>query len=397
MRLKNPGETCAKGALAVFLSLALATGCNGQKGEDDDGASLGSGSGASSTGSTGSGASFGAGTGGITLGPDSGGSGGDPGTSACAAESSDAALEPVYLAFAFDVSGSMGKLDKPYHDPELKWKPVVAATEAFFESPASSGLSASLTFFPIGQEDGRCDMETYDTPDVAMTELPSTDFSDAITAITPQSANEWRGGTPTLAVVQGTLSFLQAQRATNPTAHYALVLVTDGYPNGCDDDVADVAAAVEAVSASIPTYVIGVKNPEGGPDAVTDLESIAVAGGTGSAFFIETGDPVATQTAFQTAINGIRAQTISCDVTIPAPPAGQEFDPNKVNVTFEDPSGAKSFTYDPECASADAWRYDDVAKPTKIELCATTCDGVQVAVNASLAVEFGCQRREIIR
>ncbi len=368
----------------------------GSDDEDDDG-------GGSSTVSTG-GSSSGSGgasgnTGGVSLGT---GLGGDSnmqgGNEACAAESSAASLQPVYLAFAFDVSGSMGKLDKPYHDPELKWEPVVAATEAFFQSEDSSGLSASLTFFPIDGEDGRCDAESYDAPDVPMTELPSTDFADAITAITPQSADQWRGGTPTLAVVEGTLTFLAAQKAANPNAHYALVLVTDGYPNGCDDDaIASVVDAVTAVKDEIPTYVIGVKNPEGGPDTVSDLTDIAVAGGTEKAYFIETGNAEATQAAFQTAINGIRDQSISCDVTIPEPPPGEEFDPTKVNVTFTDSAGDAQFSYDPDCSSDDAWRYDDADAPTKIELCAQTCEGVQLAMEASLQVEFGCERREVIR
>jgi hypothetical protein len=101
---------------------------------------------------------------------------GDPSCEATA--TGEARLEPVRLAFAFDVSGSMGKLDYPYHDPTLKWEPVVAATKAFFTDPASTGISASLTFFPIdADESERCDANSYDTPDVPMTALPSTAFS----------------------------------------------------------------------------------------------------------------------------------------------------------------------------------------------------------------------------
>src|SRR6188768_1406237 len=46
-----------------------------------------------------------------------GGGGGGP---VCETVSAAAELPPVYLAFAFDVSGSMGQLDQPrwWHDPE---------------------------------------------------------------------------------------------------------------------------------------------------------------------------------------------------------------------------------------------------------------------------------------
>ena len=54
-------------------------------------------------------------------------SAGAAGVESCASAHAEAELLPVYLAFAFDVSGSMGKGDKPWHDRTLKWDPVVAA------------------------------------------------------------------------------------------------------------------------------------------------------------------------------------------------------------------------------------------------------------------------------
>ncbi len=320
-----------------------------------------------------------------------GGSGGA--ASICAAEITEAQLRPVYLAFAFDVSGSMGKGDFAYHDRELKWDPVVAATQAFFESPTSVAISASLSFFPAASD--RCDHESYSSPDVPMTPLPSEDFAQAITAVTPQSADEWRGGTPTLAVVEGTLSFLAPLAAEDPSSIYALVLVTDGHPQSCgdDDDIDGVAAVVAATSEHIPTYVIGVENPPGGPDTVSDLHAIAAAGGTERAFLIETGDPDQTKRDFEGVIEDIRGRSVSCDITIPRPPSGQSFDPGKVNVTYEVASDERSFSYDQSCEHPDSWRYDDPSAPTTIQLCPDTCALAQGEVTATLLVEFGCESR----
>ena len=100
---------------------------------------------------------------------------------ACAKQTARATRQPVYLEFAFDVSGSMGKGDKPWHDRALKWEPVVAATKAFFEDARSEGFSAALTFFPA--DDDRCEQASYQAPDVTMQPLPSQAFGQALDAI----------------------------------------------------------------------------------------------------------------------------------------------------------------------------------------------------------------------
>src|SRR6185312_5549234 len=153
----------------------------------------------------------------------------DAGTG-CAKQTSRATRQPVYLEFAFDVSGSMGKGDKPWHDRKLKWEPVVAATKAFFEDAKSVGFSAALTFFPA--QDERCDRASYQAPDVGMQPLPSTKFGEALDAI---GMEDWRGGTPTLYVAQGIFDQIELEQKDHP-GRYALVLVTDGYPQDCDDN-----------------------------------------------------------------------------------------------------------------------------------------------------------------
>jgi hypothetical protein len=318
------------------------------------------------------------------------------GGAACAQVSTGVGLLPVHLAFAFDVSGSMGKGDEEWHDKALKWDPVVQATRSFFEQPQSSGIFASLTFFPAdGDEDERCDAHAYEQPDVPMTALPSTRFGTAIDAIEPESEDDWRGGTPTLFVMRGTRALVAAQRAEQ-AGNYAIVLVTDGYPQGCDDEddrvEAVVAEAEGAAREGVRSYVIGVANPpvDGAPDTVSDLHEIASAGQTRRAYLVDTGSPSATVSAFSAAVQAIREQSASCAIAIPDPANGEQFDRQKVAVSYQSGGSKIELGYDAACSGARAWRYDDPAAPTRIELCPNTCDEVKEDPQAALEILFAC-------
>jgi len=372
------GAGGASGA-PVGGSGAVAAGAGGSFGGSADAGGVGGGAVISVSGSGGSGV---------------GGSAGSE--EVCATATAAATLEPVYLGFAFDVSGSMGKGDYPWHDATLKWDPVVAATRGFFEDPASTGIMASLTAFPIdADEDERCDPESYASPDVAMTELPSATFGAALDTI---REGDWRGGTPTLAVVEAVLEELDAYRVEHP-GRYALVLVTDGYPQSCDDDsIESVEEVVRAAAADIPTYVIGVKNPplvdddgEAAPDTVTNLGGVAEAGGTETAFIIDTGDAARTSLDFQAAIEKIRGAAVACNLQIPMPPDRRKFEKDRVVVSTTSGTTTTELTYDASCAAAGAWHYDDVDAPTEVVLCPTTCATVQSDVQAALSVGFTCQ------
>ncbi|KYF98030.1 cell wall anchor domain-containing protein [Sorangium cellulosum] len=376
-------------AMAVLSVAAVGLGCGSSPSDAGEGA------GASSGGSSGGeGGSFDIGG---EPGPGSSGAGnGSPaGGGACATQTAAASLQPVYLAFAFDVSGSMGKGDKKWHDKSLKWDPVVAATQQFFADPSSEGLTASLAFFPA--EDDKCTSEIYATPDVPLTPLPSPAFGAALDQIEPMTSSDWRGGTPTAWVMRGTSAFIEAQRQQNP-GKYAIVLVTDGYPQGCDEasDTIDavVADAQAALADSILTYVIGVENPpiDGAPDTLDDLHEIAAAGGTEGAVLIDTGDPSQTTAAFKAAIERIRSAAVSCTMAIPLPPDGSSFDKEKVRVVYTDGANAATeLAYDQSCATDGAWRYDEPASPTQIVLCVDTCTTVQADATAQLSVDFTCE------
>lgn len=322
----------------------------------------------------------------------------DGGTPACASAATTGELQQLALAFAFDVSGSMGQGDEPYHDRQLKWEPIVQASKAFFGSTEVARVSASLVFFPA--EDAKCEVASYEQPDVELTTLPAAAFGDAIDAVTPESEDDWRGGTPTLAVVRATIDYVQSLRDAGSTARHAIVLVTDGTPAGCaaDDRIDGVAELVASVSDEIPIYVIGVANPvteeePDPPDNVSNLHQIAVSGGTESAYLVDTGNPEQTVNAFNQAIARIRSQGLSCEVEIPPPPSGKTFDKEAINVSLTTGGIKTELGYSVDCSDTDAWRFDDPETPTQIVLCDDACGLTKSAADAALQVEFGCERR----
>lgn len=410
-------------SLAVGAAVA-AVACGGSGGEADSGsgADADAGSGARNSGGTSGGIILDGGEGGAGTGANGGGE-------VCQqAESDTDGLRPVYLAFVFDVSGSMGKLDEPrwWHDPVKKWAPVTEATEAFFADDSSSGLFASLTLFPRLED--RCDDGTYLEPEVPFEGLPATAFASALGAYEdevgdPLAGGDWRGGTPTLAAFNGTVAMLEAERETTPNGRFVVVLVTDGMPQDCSGvDIDDVAASVEAArAAGISTYVVGVENPTsppaelpsgwtewgcgaGGdtpcdpPANLSALNQIAVAGGTESAFLISTEDPEATKTAFASAIDSIRDASISCEIAIPVnPQTGGGFEPDFIQPTLTLGGVEVPLVYDPTCAEADAWRFDDEGAPENIVLCESTCGELSGASDAKFSIEFLCEPRVELR
>ncbi len=99
---------------------------------------------------------------------------------------------------------------------------------------------------------------------------------------------------------------------------------------------------------------------------------------------------------FQVLSNAVVASTeLPCEFEIPEPPEGEEFDPLKVNVEFDDGMGGtleigNVFSL-PMCNEVvDGWYYDDNQAPTSIRLCPHTCDFIQGQKGASVQVVLGC-------
>jgi hypothetical protein len=197
---------------------------------------------------------------------------------------------------------------------------------------------------------------------------------------------------------------VNSQRTARP-GQYAIVLVTDGYPQRCPNEFDPIAPVVTATqnarTAGTRTYVIGVRNPPIGaaPTSLDNLNQIAVAGGTNAnqngnaAYLIATSatDANATVQAFRRAVNEIRGQAVSCNLRIPAPPAGKTFDKRNVRVLYGTGTAAGTpLTYDQTCAKPNAWKYNNPTTPTEIVLCPSTCTTVQANPQARIDVEFTC-------
>ncbi len=292
-----------------------------------------------------------------------------PPSAECAKSTAAPTPIPVELVFMFDKSGSMGD--------NAKWTSCKQGLNSFFADPASKGVEASLQFFPGGGD--QCAQSDYSTPAVAMRTLPdSTNFSAAMNAVSPG------GATPTLPAVQGSLQYAQKVALQHPGSSTAIVLVTDGDPNGCNSTVQSVsAAAANAKKAGIPVFVIGIGN-------VASLDAIALAGGTTKATIVSNNNAAQTAVDFQKALNAIRGATLSCEYEIPVLPDGATID--QVNVVYT-PSGGSTATlnYDAFCTGAQpGWHYDDVTKPTKIILCKSTCDTIQKDATGKVDLVFGC-------
>ena len=328
--------------------------------------------------------------------------------SACVTEVAAAALAPTNLVFMFDKSGSMGDSATGF-DPQKRWVPVSTGLKQFFADPYSNTLRASMQFFPQGDLPNPSDTEAQDvqqecsydyaTPKVALTQASDAALVSAIDSMKPG------GGTPTLPALQGALAYAKQVAADRPGDKTAVVLVTDGEPGyymsgqfqpGCaDNTVAGAAAAAKQGfegTPAIPTYVIGV-----GPK-LDNLDTIAQAGGTASAIMVDAADPTKTKGDIVAALDSIRRREVSCDFSIPPPPAGEELDTNAVNVVLKAIDGTEEVLgYSKDCASTDGWRYDDPAAPKRILLCSAACDDARASSLGQITIAFGCKTRVAVR
>jgi hypothetical protein len=311
---------------------------------------------------------------------------------ACVSTGADGQPVQVDLYFMVDITGSMKcpvpedatqpacEVDPgaPY-SPVNRWTTEKAALLAFADAPANAGLGVGIRFFPDTND--ICNATVYQTPAVAIAPLPNAMLDMVINNQNPG------GSTPTVPSIQGALAYAKAYATMNPSHRVAVVYSTDGYPQGCDATNTIPNAVTAAGNAlggmpSIPTYVLGLGRN------VSDLNSIAVAGGTTQAYLIDTTQDAASQ--LSAALASIRTKTaVGCQYIIPPPPNGQTLDLGKVNVQFTDSAGMVTpLSQDATAGCTDGWQYS--ADNKQINLCSNTCSTVTADSGAKVTVEFGC-------
>lgn len=380
---------CLAGArLALALSMP-ACGSDDDSVFKDGAGSIGGGDGGpGSSGGTGIGSS---GTSG------GGGPGGLDGDGACAAKNADGTRAPAYLFFILDQSLSMASSKE---EKAKRWTPITQALTAFIKDPASEGIQAGLELFPAVSGDAACLKDSYASSEEKMDVRMTTLGAGAVTkfsSVWPETPTITK--TPTKAVIQAMGPIADDWAKKHTDGKTAIVLLTDGYPQGCPstpDDIDEVATEIKKYSNTVPVYVIGVSDKK---DNLKDLQKLADAGKT-KLTLVDTSDPAKTQKAFLDRINEIRSTTLSCDVTLPPAPDGMELDLMKINVTFTLADGTKQpLTYDENCTDGTgrSWHFDSVTAPTKISLCAMTCDVYERQPTSKVTVEFGCQRHDVVK
>jgi hypothetical protein len=336
------------------------------------------------------------------------------GACACAAESKTANPVPLDLFIMLDESGSMSEA---VAGGGTKWSAVTTALKGFINDPTNAGLGVGIQYFPLAPPvcspfcasnadcgnygpcagffcvgclvagGDSCVINDYATPAVEIAALNAVQAGKLVTSI---NMNGPTNNTPTAPALSGAIKHAKAWATAHPSHDVVVVLASDGIPTECDPtdipSIAGIAAAGVNGNPSIKTFVIGVG------DSVADLNALAVGGGTGSAFFVDTNANVVQQ--FEAALNAIQQSALGCEYTIPAPQMGM-LDYNKVNVQYTPGNGAPQLIANVANAAAcdpntGGWYYDNNAAPTKIILCAKTCTPVQADPQGKIDILLGC-------
>jgi hypothetical protein len=363
--------------VAAIGGLATAAACSGAGGDGGEGAT--------SKSSGNNGAQNGAGvtgSGGDPILTASMGSGGTTGTGQSCAESNETAtLVPVNMFITVDKSGSM--------DDDNKWVNAEAAFNAFFQDPAASSLRVALRFWP---DDG-CDENTCNT-DICSQPLvdigPLSEPAHVQSLVSAFASRDPGGLTPTSAALAGATKWAKDYTTTvEGTEKVVVILVTDGEPTACQENINDIAsyAADAYATAGVPTFAVGMAGSNEG-----QMDIIAQAGNTGMGIFIGNGNAQADLLA---ALQAIQASQVSCVFAMPEGVPGKPVDPAKVNVNYTaggttEPQLIGQVPDEGACAANGGWFYDDPVDPAIITLCPTTCSAVQGDEAARIEIVVGC-------
>jgi hypothetical protein len=262
------------------------------------------------------------------------------------------------------------------------------------------GPEATCSPLGICRNHSSCDPDDYATPVVEVTPLPQG-RALVLLAIDTRVPE---GGTPTLPALTGAIDVALSRRAVAPDHKAIVVLATDGMPTDCDpavafldDPISDAGIAAllpvaqAGVAAGVQTFVVGVFAPDEEQVARANLDQIAEAGSTESAYIVTT-DELVSQRLLE-ALDEIRRSAVACEYSIPWP-ADEGADPSTLGVQLGserlervvglsgcDPT-LGGFFFDPEPAEG--------VLPGRVVLCPATCERLGDPPVDSLLLEGGC-------
>lgn len=313
---------------------------------------------------------------------------------------------PLDMYFLVDSSGSMAE---PASVGASKWDLMSGALIDFLSDPRNAEIAVGVGYFPekvqptctapaadclcipvinicFTNAGGSCAAADYAAPSVPLGLPPAPDG-----VINSILGRQLAGGTPTRVALEGTYQYLETWASQNPGRKLATILATDGEPTGClgnsPAEAATLAAQALASASQIQTFVIGVGR------SLANLNQVAQAGGTSTAFLIDASQDLAQ--GFAEALESIRTAAAPCAFEIPISTDEGPVDPSRVNVTFTPPGATQAVvvgkTFDgsaSSCGLDGGWYYDNPAAPSRIQLCGATCEG---SLKARVDVQFGCE------
>ena len=364
------------GWIGVASTVALVAACGGGETDGSTGdPGPGSGGGTSDGGAGGTTSASGASGPGVGGFMSSGGNSGVGGMEGCLTSEAEAKESPLDIVVLLDRSGSMaGTL----------WDGSVNALTTFFNNPGGQNISAAINYFPPSGTAAQCQPQSYNPPSVPIADL-AVDANLLVTSM----QNETPAGdeTPTWAGLFGTLQYANDLQDQNPDHVVVVVLASDGDPTACNTNIGDIGdlAATALAYNGVRTFVVAIQGA-----TLANLDQIAAAGGTQQAF-----DVTNDVSQFAQKMEEIRAEVVECEFIIPEPMQGEEFDPQKLNITYDagtmgNPQDIPQVASLEDCAGGEGWYYDNPGAPTKALLCPATCDLVQADTMAKVSFVFGC-------
>ncbi len=387
-------------ATLTILGLTLLNGslasCSASSSSGDSG---GNGSGATGSGGDGSTGGTGASGGGINFDSGSGGNGGSlTDGQACEAvsQTADNKVRPVDIIFALDTSDSMvGELQQ-----------VENNMNAFVNAITGTGINVHIVLIA---KPGDPNGGTIFNPDPGVCLDPPLATGVCPGGSKPplfQHVEVGVGSNNALNKIIETYPQYKPTLRQNAVKYFAIV----SDDNATDGPYNSAASFIQAVNALDPgwfddwkffgiycTGSCGVFLACAATGSVY-LDLVSQTGGV-------TGDLCGNNQNFSPVFNQmsqavVSGKTIDCAWDIPPAPAGQTFDPQKVNVNYS-PAGSGSsqpiyhVDLSTDCGPNGGWYYDNNQSPTKVLACPSTCAAIQSDPNAKIDVLFGCKTNDI--